>query len=561
MRSPVPRATGGSARSRSDRSITPATASRRLRETIACDLVCVSGGWSPTVHLHRNRAPGPATTRARHLLAGRAGPGGALGRRLPMAPSASGPASRRVRAPAPPPPKPPVSRPHCPSCRAFEEPEEAPARLVWQVPSGRPAARDKAFVDLQNDVTAADLALALREGYRSIEHVKRYTTTGMGTDQGKTGNINALGIIAQITGQPIAELGVTTFRPPYTPVSFGAIVGRNCRRAVRAGPAHADPSLARGARGRVRDRRPVAAALVLPARRRGHGRRGRARGRGGADQASASSTPHARQDRPPGARCGELLNRVYTNAWSKLAIGRCRYGLMLGEDGMVFDDGVTARLGEHHYLMSTTTGGAARVLAWLEEWLQTEWPELRVFCTSVTEQWATVAALRPQRAHALAELVARPRRRPRGLPAHERPRGRGAGRAGAGLPHQLHRRARLRDPDPGELWSGAVAGAAWRPAPATASRPTAPRRCTCCAPRRATSSPAKRPTARSRRTTSAWPGSSASRSRISSASARSRAPTSGEPGRKQLVGLLPDDPAACSRRAPSSSPIPARRCR
>ncbi len=123
------------------------------------------------------------------------------------------------------------------------------------------------FVDLQNDVTAADLALALREGYRSIEHVKRYTTTGMGTDQGKTSNVNALGIVASITGQPVAELGVTTFRPPYTPVTFGAIAGRNCGAAVRPRAAHADARLARGSGRGVRGRRPVAAALVLPARR------------------------------------------------------------------------------------------------------------------------------------------------------------------------------------------------------------------------------------------------------------------------------------------------------
>ena len=106
-----------------------------------------------------------------------------------------------------------------------------------------------------------------------------------------------------------------------------------------------------------------------------------------------------------GPDAAELLNRVYTNAWSKLPVGRCRYGLMLGEDGMVFDDGVTTRLGEHHYLMSTTSGGAARVLAWLEEWLQTEWPELEVYCTSVTEQWATIAISGPDSRKLLAELA------------------------------------------------------------------------------------------------------------------------------------------------------------
>ena len=115
-----------------------------------------------------------------------------------------------------------------------------------------------------------------------------------------------------------------------------------------------------------------------------------------------------------GRDAAEFLNRVYTNAWSKLAIGRCRYGLMLGEDGMVFDDGVTTRLGERHYLMTTTSGGAARVLAWLEEWLQTEWPELQVFCTSVTEQWATIGLCGPECRSAGRRARARRRPRPAG---------------------------------------------------------------------------------------------------------------------------------------------------
>ena len=236
----------------------------------------------------------------------------------------------------------------------------------------------------------------------------------MGTDQGKTGNVNALGIVAEITGQSIAEIGVTTFRPPYTPVTFGAIAGRNCGAMfdpVRRTPMHAWHE----AHGAVFEdvgqwKRP----WYYPRRRRGHGaRRWRARSRRRAP-ASASSMPRRSARSTSRVRdAAELLNRIYTNAWSKLAVGRCRYGLMLGEDGMVFDDGVTTRLGEHHYLMSTTSGGAARVLAWLEEWLQTEWPELEVYCTSVTEQWATIASRGPRQPQAArrAGRGHRPRRR------------------------------------------------------------------------------------------------------------------------------------------------------
>jgi sarcosine oxidase, subunit alpha len=282
----------------------------------------------------------------------------------------------------------------------LDEVTEEPAQPLWRVPG-----RDKAFVDLQNDVTAADIDLALREGYRSVEHVKRYTTTGMGTDQGKTSNVNALGIIAAITGQSIAEIGVTTFRPPYTPVTFGAIGGRNCGAVfdpVRRTPMHAWHE----AHGAVFEdvgqwKRPwyypkagetMAEAVdreVLAARK-------------GVVILDASTLGKIDLQ---GRDVAEFLNRIYTNAWSKLSIGRCRYGLMLGEDGMVFDDGVTTRLGEGHYLMSTTSGGAARVLAWLEEWLQTEWTELQVFCTSVTEQWATISLSGPECRRLLTELV------------------------------------------------------------------------------------------------------------------------------------------------------------
>jgi sarcosine oxidase subunit alpha len=374
-------------------------------ERIACDLVCASGGWSPTIHLQSQSRARPRYDAERGIFlpgesaqaersAGACNGTFALqacleeGARAGLAAAEAAGFSAQM-----------------PELPHFEEPEEAPARLVWRVPSGRPAYRKKAFVDLQNDVTAADLALALREGYRSIEHVKRYTTTGMGTDQGKTGNVNALGIVAEITGQSIAELGVTTFRPPYTPVSFGAIVGRNAGALfdpVRRTPMH-EWHAAQGA---------VFEPVGQWQRPWYYPQTGEDMHAAVAREALAARTTIGILDASTlgkidlqGPDTAELLNRIYTNAWSKLAIGRCRYGLMLGEDGMVFDDGVTSRLGEHHYLMSTTTGGAARVLAWLEEWLQTEWPELKVFCTSVTEQWATVGMSGPKVRELIAELV------------------------------------------------------------------------------------------------------------------------------------------------------------
>ncbi|MGI9451795.1 MAG: glycine cleavage T C-terminal barrel domain-containing protein, partial [Geminicoccaceae bacterium] len=269
----------------------------------------------------------------------------------------------------------------------------------------RDPGKAKAFIDFQNDVTAKDIRLAVREGFRSIEHVKRYTTTGMGTDQGKTSNVIALGIVSETTGQPIAELGVTTFRPPYTPVTFGAFVGANrgpLFDPVRKTPMH-----------------PWHEANGAVFEDVGQWKRPRYFPKPGEDMAaavnrevSATRTSIGMLDASTlgkidlkGRDVAEFLNRIYTNAWSKLAIGRCRYGLMLGEDGMVFDDGVTARLGENHYLMSTTSGGAVRVLGWLEDYLQTEWPDLHVFATSVTEQWATVSLSGPRSRELVEELV------------------------------------------------------------------------------------------------------------------------------------------------------------
>ncbi|MCP5265199.1 MAG: sarcosine oxidase subunit alpha family protein [Burkholderiaceae bacterium] len=269
-------------------------------------------------------------------------------------------------------------------------------RALWQVPHPRGERAPKRFVDLQNDVTAADLRLAVREGFESIEHVKRYTAMGFGTDQGKTGNINGMAIVAQARGLPIAAVGTTTFRPNYTPVSFGALAGPELGdtfEPVRTTPMH-DWHVAQGARfedvgqwkrpwfyARPGEDMQAAVAREVNAARTG--------------VALLDASTLGKID-IQGPDAATLLNWVYCNAWSKLEVGRCRYGLMLDENGMVFDDGVTARLGEHHFLMHTTTGGAARVLAWMERWLQTEWPHLRVYLTTVTDHWATAAVVGPR---------------------------------------------------------------------------------------------------------------------------------------------------------------------
>ncbi len=372
-------------------------------QRIACDLVAVSGGWNPTIHLHsqsRGRPiydveramflPGPPAQAERS--AGACTGIFALADVLRSGADAGAAAAADAGFEA-----------EAPLIPSVPGENEAPARTLWQVPSGKTKA--KRFVDFQNDVTAADIKLALREGYSSIEHVKRYTTTGMGTDQGKTSNVIALGIVSDTTGQPIAELGVTTFRPPYTPATFGAIVGASRGKLfdpVRKTPMH-----------------PWHEANGAVFEDVGQWKRSRFFPKPGEDMAAAVDREVAATRASigmldastlgkidlQGRDVAEFLNRVYTNAWSKLAIGRCRYGLMLGEDGMVFDDGVTARLGENHYLMSTTSGGAARVLGWLEDYLQTEWPDLQVFATSVTEQWATVSLSGPRSRELVEEMV------------------------------------------------------------------------------------------------------------------------------------------------------------
>ncbi len=284
--------------------------------------------------------------------------------------------------------------------------DEAPPTALFQVPHiKKTSAAPKQFVDYQNDVTAAGIELACREGYESIEHVKRYTALGFGTDQGKLGNINGMAIAATATGRSIPETGTTIFRPNYTPVSFGAIVGRDCGELfdpMRFTAMHAW-HVERGAEfenvgqwkrpwyyprpgetlQQTLDRECLATRNSV----------------GILDASTLGKIDIQGKD----AR--EFLSRVYTNAWAKLAVGKCRYGLMCGEDGMVFDDGVTSCLGENHFLMTTTTGGAAHVYEWLEFYHQTEWPELEVYFNSVTDHWATMTISGPNSRALLAELT------------------------------------------------------------------------------------------------------------------------------------------------------------
>ena len=262
---------------------------------------------------------------------------------------------------------------------------------IWIVPTNKHFGKTKMFIDFQNDVTAKDIKLALKEGYRSIEHIKRYTTTGMATDQGKISNINALGIISDLSGIPIHKLGTTTFRLPYTPVTFGAMAGRHVKEffdVERTTPIH-QWHIENGAR--FEDVGQWKRAWYYPKDKENMHQAVNREVKATRDGIGILDASTLGKIDIKGRDTSEFLNRVYTNAWSKLEIGKCRYGLMLGDDGMVVDDGVTSRLGQNHYVMTTTTGGAASVMGKLEDWLQTEWPELKVYLTSITEQFATIS--------------------------------------------------------------------------------------------------------------------------------------------------------------------------
>jgi len=283
--------------------------------------------------------------------------------------------------------------------------KEIDKKNIWLLPSDKSLGKTKPFLDFQNDSTAKDIKLALREGFKSIEHVKRYTTTGMGTDQGKLSNMHALGIVAETTGVKMGKLGTTTFRPPYTPLTFGTIVGRNVGEffdIFRRTPMN-DWHLKNNAE--FENVGQWKRAWYYPKNNESMYEAVQRESKAARDSAGILDASTLGKIDIQGSDASEFLNRVYTNAWSKLSVGKCRYGLMLNEDGMVYDDGVTTRLAENHYIMTTTTGGAANVMGKLEDYLQTEWPELEVYLTSVTDHFATVSICGPNSRKILNKII------------------------------------------------------------------------------------------------------------------------------------------------------------
>ena len=373
--------------------------------TLACDLVAVSGGFSPVIHLQSQAGskavwdePRAAFLPGKPAQSERSA-GACLGMQTLGDCARSGVSAGTAAAQALGFTAPAMAAPSVAASDAGD------LRPLWLVPHAKGVSRaPKQFVDLQNDVAASDIHLAIREGFESIEHVKRYTAMGFGTDQGKTGNINGMGIAAQALGKAIPQVGTTTFRPNYTPVTFGAMAGLELGDAfdpIRTTAMH-DWHVKQGAlfEDVGQWKRPwyyprngedlhAAVARETLAVRNGVG--------------TLDGSTLGKID-IQGPDASTLLNWMYSNAWSKLEIGKCRYGLMLDENGMVFDDGVTVRLAENHYLMHTTSGGAARVLAWMERWLQTEWPHLKVYLTSATDHWSTSIVAGPKSRDVLKKI-------------------------------------------------------------------------------------------------------------------------------------------------------------
>ncbi|MPW20361.1 sarcosine oxidase subunit alpha family protein [Paraburkholderia sp. CNPSo 3157] len=364
---------------------------------LPCDLVAMSGGFSPVLHLfaqsggkaHWNDTkvcfvPGKGMQPETSI--GAAAGEFSLARGLRLAVDAGVEAVKSIGYA--------VTRPQVPQ---VAEVTESPIQPLWLVGSRVDAARGpKQFVDFQNDVSAADILLAAREGFESVEHVKRYTAMGFGTDQGKLGNINGMAILADALGKSIPETGTTTFRPNYTPVSFGTFAGRelgDLLDPIRKTAVH-EWHVENGAM--FEDVGNWKRPWYFPLKGEDlHAavKRECLAVRNSVGILDASTLGKIDIQGPDAAK---LLNWIYTNPWSKLEVGKCRYGLMLDENGMVFDDGVTVRLGEQHFMMTTTTGGAARVLTWMERWLQTEWPDMKVRLASVTDHWATFAVVGPK---------------------------------------------------------------------------------------------------------------------------------------------------------------------
>ena len=345
---------------------------------IGCDALLMCGGWTPSVHLFSQSrgtlswrddigayVPGVYAQNARSI--------GACDGRFRLSEALNDGGGGETRA------------------YTVANDEPCSGISVGELPASADPAGSKAFVDFQNDVTAKDVRQAVGEGFHSIEHIKRYTTAGMATDQGKTSNMSELAIASEALGRATVDVGLTTFRPPYTPTSFGVFAGRSrgdLFDVTRKSPID----------GWAEKHGAVFEPVSLWRRARYFPQAGEDMHRAVARECKATRTSIGIQDASTlgkievvGPDAAEFLNRIYTNPWTKLGVGRCRYGLMLGEDGYIFDDGVVGRLAEDRFHVTTTTGGAPRVMASMEDFLQTEWPDLDVWLTSITEQWAVIA--------------------------------------------------------------------------------------------------------------------------------------------------------------------------
>lgn len=376
-------------------------------EDIDVDLLAVAGGFSPVIHLHGQRkgpiewrediaAFVPTTPVRDQFTVGAINGDYSLAAALKQGAEAGNAAANYTGFRA---------QPTIPKAKPMTF---APARPLWLVTTAEGHADDAAsqFIDFQRDQTVADVQRAMNAGMRSVEHIKRYTSISTANDQGKTSAVNAIGAIASVLGESdLGAVGHTTFRAPFAPIPFAALAGR--RKGELFDPARITSihpwHVAHGAE--FEDvgqwKRPwyypqagedMDAAVLRECRA--------ARESVGFQDASTLGKIEIR-----GTDAGEFLGQIYTNGFKKLKVGKGRYGLMCKPDGMIFDDGVTLRLAEDRYYMTTTTGGAATVLEWLEEWHQTEWPELDVIFTSVTEEWSTVAVAGPKSRDVIAKLA------------------------------------------------------------------------------------------------------------------------------------------------------------
>ena len=372
-------------------------------ETVDCDCICVSGFWTPSVHLasqsgnklkyeEKIDAFIPDKKKQHETSVGAANGSFTLEESLKNGFENGSNLSAKITDT-----KTEITIPN------VNEKKYGAHDKFWCMPLPKNE-NPKRFVDFQNDVSVSDIEIALREGYRSIEHVKRYTTLGMATDQGRTSNLNGLQLVSNIENKIVPEVGHTTFRPPFTPITIGTIVGREVGMEympTRKTPMHEWHEknnavfVDAGAWKRPRYYKQGNETLFEASKREAKNVR---------ENVGICDVTTLGKIDIKGPDAAEFLNRVYTNAWMKLPVGKARYGLMLREDGIVMDDGTTTRISENHYHMTTTTAQAANVLSHLEYYLQIVWPELNVNVVSTTEQWAGAAIAGPKSRDMLSKL-------------------------------------------------------------------------------------------------------------------------------------------------------------